>query len=361
MKKIFIAALVIFSSCQKDVSVNNVPPFDLDADILFMSRVNHPEGERSEMVIINTDGKNRRVVSNRFLSFSWPVISHNGKKIAFLAAANYESDLYITGVDGQGEKLIAKNQWNQPAFSPDDKRITFIKDNPNLQGYQDIYTVDIDGGNELRLTNQNNNFSPLFLPDNSGIIFIATLTTDIRSPDWWYGIYRMNIDGSNKKLLTPPGKSFGSLSISPDGKKIAATTKTSCNCNELAVMNTDGSGLKQITFSGAHCTPANWSPDSRKLAYTKVDYNAGYGSIYTIGIDGLGNNKLFDGAGTGQTSSAWSSDGKYLLFTSASKQPVGQQPSWKYSLQAGRVDGALITSIIENQSMPLLNPIIIKK
>jgi TolB protein len=316
MKKYFVAALIILSSCKKDAVVD-MTPINVKGEILFISRRISNSADW-QMFLMNADGTNQRVVSNNLVRCSPPILSNSGARIAFTTYENFYCNLYVIDTDGQNLKFLSKGKQfcGSPAWSPDDSRIAFVKNDNNAGGNNDIYSIKTDGSNEIRLTNQNDNFSPQYFSDNNSIIFSSSNNT-------WTGIYKMNIDGSNRQLLTPQNKSFGDPKISPDGYKISITSND-WNGSQIFVMNSDGSNIKQLTFTvsssyfdtgfprDGNCNPV-WSPNSSRLVY--VSYENGSPDIFIINANGTGNKRLTD-TRMRDENPCWTKDGNNILFSS---------------------------------------------
>src|SRR6185437_11409617 len=86
------------------------------------------------------------------------------------------------------------------------------------QGLPDIYTMDPDGSNAVRLTSNPGNYSPAWSPDGSQIAFYGNHTGAI-------GIYVMTANGGNQHMIGPEGASDPTWS--PDGTKIAFRSQDS--------------------------------------------------------------------------------------------------------------------------------------
>lgn len=326
MKKYFVAAFIILSSCKKDAVVD-MTPINAKGEVLFISRRISNSADW-QMFLMNADGTNQRAVSNNLVRCSPPILSNSGTKVAFTTYDNnFYYNLYIIDLNRQNQTFLSKGKQfcGSPAWSSDDSRIAFVKNDNNVGGTYDIYSIKTDGSNEIRLTNQNDNFSPIYFSDNNSIIFSSSNNT-------WTGIYKMNIDGSNKKLLTPPGKSFGDPKISPNGNMISVTSND-WNGSEIFVMNSDGSNLKQITFTvsskyfdtgfprDGNGNPV-WSPNGDKLAY--VSYENGSPDIFIINSNGTGNKRLTD-TPLRDENPVWTKDGTYLLFSSNRNPNIASQ------------------------------------
>ncbi|MGC8878574.1 MAG: LysM peptidoglycan-binding domain-containing protein [Anaerolineae bacterium] len=113
--------------------------------------------------------------------------------------------LFIASAEGIGATKITDNTSDTaPAPSPDGGKIAFMSLTREGAGNYEIYVMNSDGQNVVRLTNNSaNDGLPTWSPDGSTIAFVS-------DRDGTWGIWAMNPDGSNqRKLFTMRG--------SPDG------------------------------------------------------------------------------------------------------------------------------------------------
>ena len=93
--------------------------------------------------------------------------------------------------------LLATAADSFPAWSPDGKRIAFSSER---DGNDEIYVMDTDGSNLIRLTNRPElDWWPAWSPDG---MRIAYATQKGKPGDWHHEIWIMNADGSNQICLT---------------------------------------------------------------------------------------------------------------------------------------------------------------
>jgi Tol biopolymer transport system component len=265
ISRAIILALVIFcllaASCGggagggKRIGAGYWPSWSPDGSkILFYQRgiyMMDPDGSHRMPVLPTPSGAGP-------LNFGSNAWSPDGERIVYAAA----SCLFTLGVDGTNPTKVTGEpspieRIFAPSWSPDGSKIVFES---HIEG-PGIHVVDIDGGNETRLTPEGvDDRSPAWSPDGSKIAFVSW-----RDGGW--EIYVMNADGSNPTRLTESIASDGYPAWSPDGSKIAFTSERD-DRRDIYIMNADGSNVTRLTNDSIIKSSPSWSPDGTKIAFS---------------------------------------------------------------------------------------------
>lgn len=276
----------------------------------------------------NTESGETRKVTN-FTDYDIKFPSHSDKHIAFEkggyiwlfdVATQQASKLTIKIAD---DRPWARNEWKDAgsairgaALSPNGERIVF-----SARG--DIWSVPSSSGitHNLTATSGVNERNAQWSPDGRHIAYISDVTGD-------FEIYIVKQDGSEKPVqLTKNSETYiFNLEWSPDSKKILYNTKK----RELSYVDVESKKVTVVEKSDR--SPGfsyNWSPDSKWITYTRPQAD-----MTVIRLYNLESKKSYEATEGWYDSSSpsFSSDGKYLLFTSARDfNPVYSQTEWNHA------------------------------
>lgn len=182
-----------------------------------------------------------------YLSFSL-----EGNRVVFEDYVEGEYVIKTANADGSNEVSLRKGR--RASFSPNGKKIVYEAEERYEASYQyfltntDIYTANLDGTNEKRLTTGTEpDVAPVYSPDGSRIAFARNV------PSVGFNIYVMNADGSDRRVVTNGEHTDIPASFSPDGKQILFSSNRGAGSpylgdspSRVCIINVDGTGLRAL-------------------------------------------------------------------------------------------------------------------
>ena len=230
-----------------------------------------------------------------------PAWSPDGSRIAYYTNRDGNYEIYTVNVDGSGEQRLTNNEFGdgEMAWSPDGSKIAFSS---NRSGSSALYLMNADGSNQALLSEGVLGHAPAWSPLENTIAFEGRIEDN-------NDIFLIDVDGSSGTRLTANPANDFRPTWSPDGRQIAFSTKRTEKYS-LFVMNIDGSDLKPLVSEGTHAVSPMWSPDGKTLLFTKVGDGA---SIYTLDL-ATGQQKRITAGSALDNTVSWSPDGKQFAY-----------------------------------------------
>jgi Tol biopolymer transport system component len=253
--------------------------------------------EDVEIHVIGVDGTGRRNVSRSpDVVDTSPVVSPDGRRIAFLRGSSGSVDVWVMNADGTGQSQRTSGAMDEadPAWAPNSRAMAFTSSEGRPPR---TVTVRIVGWarSEVRRPGTHARFSPggraVVFEQTSGISVLRRTRAGV--------VYR--------RLLRVPA--IGPV-WSPAGKRIAYERVVSDTARYIAVMNADGRKARRLA-AGSDPT---WSARGL-IAFVRA------GELFVVQPSGRGLRKLT--SGPGDAAPTWSRDGRWLAFVrgpSLSKQ-----------------------------------------
>jgi TolB protein len=201
--------------------------------IVFQSLRN---GSYYQIYTMNADGSGQVNVSNGTAADTQPSWSPNGLKIAFDSERDHvgRSSIYVMNANGTNQTRLTFSvdpfMDQGPIWSHDALKLAFVSTRDStidtwqetdddggiitksaVRINKEIYSMNVDGSNQVRLTNTlENDDAPAWSPDNTKIVFHSDRERDDSDPT--PQLWTMNIDGTNQALIS--SNPFGDYSPS---------------------------------------------------------------------------------------------------------------------------------------------------
>jgi serine/threonine protein kinase len=313
-------------------SKNSCPAFSPNGDqIAFCS-----DRDGGGIYLMGSTGESVRRLTRTGYNPEWSpdgkMIVYATEQVRFPYGRTTKSQLWTVSIQDGATSLLDSGDCVQPQWSPHGNRIAYWG-LPTGSGWRDLWTVDSEGKNEVRLTSDAAiDWNPLWSPDGHYIYFLSdrsgsmnvwrvaineksgdakgeleqvtvpasncawlTLSHDGKkiiysSLETRANIYKIGFDHINERFVGPAvqitsgSKTYNWLDISPDGNRIA--TASSGIQEDIYVMNSDGSNIRRLTNDKPKDRGVRWSKDGNSI-YSYSDRSGKY-ELWRINLDGSG-------------------------------------------------------------------------
>lgn len=305
------------------------PNIDTTAMVPANGSVSVPKlGAGDYLVTLYDVAANCEVVSNpRTVAFGTPGITVStfavqcGPLQDLAYVSTQDGEIYVVKSNGTGATRLTHSPYSssdQPAWSPDGSKIAFRS---QRDGNEEIYVMNADGSNVVRLTNSAAaDMQPAWSPDGTRIVFASERSGNAE-------IHVMNSDGTNVVRLTNNAAIDMEPAWSPDGLHIAFRSQRDGNA-EIYTMTPDGNAQTRVTFNELSDIQPAWSPDGLKIAFSRGVCDPQYGCnvyrIHTISPSGGSLTRVT--SGFQDYNPSWAPDGSQIAYTSDYCDDYGCSP-----------------------------------
>jgi len=229
-------------------------------------------------------------------------------KVVYQSLAGGSVNMWMISAEGTGNQPLQAGAPpnTEPVVSPDGRYLIWASRRADKRN---IWRMNLDGGNQKRLTNGNNEGNPQVSLDGKWVIysgFNSELTV-------YYRLWKVPIDGGEPVQLTDQTTQYPA--ISPDGKLIACRYQERGAPSKIALIPFEG-GSPVNLFDYPDPGPptlVRWTPDGRAIAYIRTI--GGVSNIWVQPIHGGPPKQLTDFKEQRLLNFAWSRDGKQLALS----------------------------------------------
>jgi len=196
--------------------------------------------------------------------------------------------IYETDINGAPPRLISTDcvgnrascDDHYPAYSPDGKRLAFVRLTQGPSGVIGIRDLATGKVTLLESTRQgpprNELGAPAWSPDGKQLVYYQVAKDADGKPTGSSEMYIVNTDGTGLHPLKTPGLASGDPHWSLDGSLIVFSTEPIHEWNDAGVadhpdvytIHPDGTGLKQLTFDQGSGAPS-WTSDGKILYFSQ--------------------------------------------------------------------------------------------
>ncbi|MFZ1813986.1 MAG: Tol-Pal system beta propeller repeat protein TolB [Rhizobiaceae bacterium] len=131
-------------------AIDTAPSYSPDgSQIVFES----DRGGRQQLYVMNADGSGQTRISFGNGSYATPVWSPRGDLIAFTKQSGGQFAIGVVKPDGSGERILTEGYHNEgPTWAPNGRVLMFFRDTAGENGGPSLYSIDLTGYNERRIT-----------------------------------------------------------------------------------------------------------------------------------------------------------------------------------------------------------------
>jgi Tol biopolymer transport system component len=245
-------------------------------------------------------------------------VARNGI-LAFAPGPAGESfrNLFLVNRQGNEQKLVLPpNDYIDPAFSPDGKRIAFV-----IRSVQQLGVLERDRGALTSLAPNLANFAPTWALDGKSLLMDAIDASRQR------GFYRVAADGSSEpQLLRPTPQTSHITSIAGDTAAVMVSDPVT-NTDLWLLSLQPPYELRPFKRTAAVERQGALSPDGRWMAYASNE--SGRSEIYVEPVPGPGGRRQISSDGGSQP--RWVRDGREIIYRNGTKMmsvPIQLQPTF---------------------------------
>lgn len=219
--------------------------------------------------------------------------------IAYTLDTGTGTDVFVRRLDGPDERRLSRSPFADvdPDLSPDGRLVVYQSYVEPQGDNADIVVVAADGNGRRNLTRAADldNHTPAFSPDGRRIAFTSRRGGGL--PVLW----TMAVDGSDVRILTR--QRCADADWSPDGTQLVCVgDPVGFGGKDLWLVSAESGEMRPLTTTAEPEIRPTWSPDGQRIAYQKHVH--GQWMVTVEAPDGTGRREIGPG-----TNPVWAPDG----------------------------------------------------
>jgi Tol biopolymer transport system component len=254
---------------------------------------------------------------------------------------DHDDSLFLVRTDGSGLHRLPPvsmvGSEIRPTWSPDGKRIAFIRGHLPIEGGE-LWVINVDGTGAERLfacpPPCNTIGDPDWSPDGTAIYFAGDSDAPASGgPPLTFQLWRYDLASRRAEavLTRHDGMSAEQFRLSADGTRVVYTRARNLEAvapeSALFVADANGAHERRITDWTLHPADPDWSVTG-KIVFNSYDLRSSpttteAANIYVIAPDGTGLRRLtnYGRNDTRATQPRWTPDGRGIIYTLVTRDP----------------------------------------
>ena len=265
--------------------------------------------------------------------------SPDGRRLAFVRdnLKKQETEIVLANVDGTGEQTLATRRApdrfesdlrTRISWSPDGKTIACAARSADASSYYfNVVGVAVEGGAEKPLTSERwrSISQVVWLGDGDSLLMVAAAAGGSQR---WPQLWHLTYPAGEARRITNDLNRYNDVSLTADSSSLL-TVQTNQVSNIWVAPKADLGRARQITTgTNDGNSGLTWTPDGSRIVYASEA--SGRSEIWMMDADGQNRKQLTDDGENHRPNV--SSDGRYIFFTSIR---AGRTNVWRMDVDGG--------------------------
>ncbi len=216
---------------------------------------------------------------------AFPSVSADDQRFVYQSDRDGNWEIYLMDVDGEQEVRLTNNlaQDEMPVFSPEENIIAFTSTRDDTakksrpEKNRNIFLMDLQNGKIAReIVHEADDWYPALIGDGREIVFVSERDDqrDVPFQERFSDLYYRNLKEDETIRLTQNQADDVSPSVSADGKWILFTSNRDGNY-QIYKMERKSLITEQLTFFDGNCGAPHFSRDNDKICFF-ADFSGNY-------------------------------------------------------------------------------------